>query len=110
MPFTENQRHAFERLRKKHRIQLDRRLSHASLSREQQRIFGNVRRLAETKYDDYAVDPNQDYSREPWKLEAKDLALRLTERAERCRRRNEASWRYACEPLVFARVNADVAW
>ena len=62
------------------------------------------------KYEDYTADPENDNQAEPWKLKAKELAVQLTERAGRCVRRNEASWRFACEPLIFARLNADVAW
>jgi hypothetical protein len=36
--------------------------------------------------------------------------LQLTERAQRCKHRNESSWRFACEPLIFARLSAEVAW
>jgi hypothetical protein len=110
MTLTEDQRLQLERLCKKFRIHFYPQLQDASLSQEQRRIFNNIRKLGTTKYDDYAVESTQQSEMAPWKLEAKELALQLTEAAQRCRRRNEASWRHACEPLVFARVNSDVAW
>lgn len=63
--------------------------------------------LGERKFDSFATGPNVT-SDEPWKIQVKSQAALLVERSRRCRQRNESSWRFACEPLVFARLEAEV--
>lgn len=65
--------------------------------------------LGQRKFDAYAVDNVTD-DIEPWKLHVKSQAKLLTEKAKRQQHRNESSWRYACEHIVFARLEAEVAW
>jgi hypothetical protein len=74
-------------------------------------VFVDIQKIGRITYCDYAAekqDPTDPH--EPWKYHSKKLALHLSEKAKLCVRRNEASWRFACEPLVFARFNAEVAW
>lgn len=65
--------------------------------------------LGSKRFASYASIPEIAES-DPWKATAKSLAQMLVEKAERCRQRNESCWRFACEPLVFARLSGDVVW
>lgn len=65
--------------------------------------------LGERKLDSFATEP-QVSDDEPWKVQVKSQAAILVEKSKRCRQRNESSWRFACEPLIFARLEAEVAW
>ena len=110
MTFTSEQRRALEDLRKEYRIFFSKDTSQGTWSPSQRHIFEAVQKLGQIKYDDYAANEDDGGKSEPWKYQAKQLAKRLTEKAVDCVRRNEASWRYACEPLVFTRFGAEVAW
>jgi hypothetical protein len=110
MTLTDPQRSELERLRRKYRVQFDQPLPKTPLPPEPQRIFDKVLELAKITYDEYAIGPEELHAEQPWKLESKNLASRVVSEADRCRRRNEATWRYACEPLVFTRGSTDVAW
>ena len=72
-------------------------------------ILQDVTKLGQTKSASYAT-AHDVTDNEPWKLEVKQIALNLTERAKRSTQRNESSWRFACEPVVFARLSSEVAW
>lgn len=72
-------------------------------------VLQDVAKLGETKAASYATDSRTN-DNEPWKLEVKQLAFNLMERAKRSTQRNESSWRFACEPLIFARLSSEVAW
>lgn len=66
-----------------------------------------VTRLGETKFDAFATEEDE---AAPWRLDLKVRALNLVEVAKRCRRRNESTWRFACEPYVLARLRSEVVW
>lgn len=72
-------------------------------------IIQDVTKLGQTKSVSYAT-AHDITDNEPWKLEVKQLAFNLVERAKRSTQRNESSWRFACEPVVFARLSSEVAW
>jgi hypothetical protein len=65
--------------------------------------------LGERKLDSFATGPNVT-SDEPWKVQVISQAALLVEKSRRCKQRNESSWRFACEPLIFARLEAEVVW
>ncbi|KAL4912676.1 hypothetical protein BDW62DRAFT_12956 [Aspergillus aurantiobrunneus] len=44
----------------------------------------------------------------PWIADIKNHAEELSERAKRCVRRNESTWRFACEPYALARLTSEV--
>jgi hypothetical protein len=74
-------------------------------------VFKQIQKLGTYKYDGYTVgDDDLGLAERPWRYPTKQLAKKLIEKAEQCVRRNEASWRFACEPLVFARFSVEVAW
>jgi hypothetical protein len=74
------------------------------------RVFRAFHKLGQIKYDEYGANEDTLITTEqPWKFEAKLLAKKLTEKAAQYLRRNEASWRFACEPLVFSCFSAEVA-
>lgn len=98
-----------ERLAKVHRIELPGEIPESQWPEPHKATLKQAKELGSRTFDTYAIDPKANAS-EPWKLEAKSQAKLLVEKATRCRRRNEASWRFACEPLVFARFSAEVAW
>ncbi|KAI0410430.1 hypothetical protein F5X98DRAFT_110561 [Xylaria grammica] len=66
--------------------------------------------LGQRKFDSYGLGNAGDTDDiEPWKLHIKDQVVLLTEKVKRQRKRNESTWRSACEPIVFARLEAEVA-
>lgn len=110
MTLTTEQRLALEKLRKEYRIIFTKDTCQENWPSNQKCVFEAIQTLGRIKYDAYAVNEDGGGISEPWKHQAKRLAKRLTEKAEQCVRRNEASWRFACEPLVFTRFGAEVAW
>ena len=73
------------------------------------RTLQQVCELGNRKYDTYTDSPEQgDY--EPWRAERKSMATVLTQIAARFHRRNESSWRHACEPIILGRLSAEVCW
>jgi hypothetical protein len=66
-----------------------------------------VKQLGETRFDSFATDEND---AAPWRLDLKARVLNLVEVAKRCRRRNESTWRFACEHHVLARLRSEVVW
>ena len=72
-------------------------------------VLEHVAELGANKFGSYATDPRVTDGG-PWKSDVKHLAANLVERAKRNRHRNESSWRYSCEPLIFARLSGEVAW
>jgi hypothetical protein len=67
-------------------------------------LQGHVTELGDKKFNSYAIDSDLTDDT-PWKSEVKQLARSLTERAKRNRHRNESSWRFSCEPFIFARLS-----
>jgi hypothetical protein len=65
--------------------------------------------LGQRRFDSYATGSNEMVEK-PWKLEIKSQAVLLVEKVRRMPQRNEVTWRSACEPLIFARMEAEVAW
>ncbi|KIX02682.1 uncharacterized protein Z518_08624 [Rhinocladiella mackenziei CBS 650.93] len=108
MTFTRADRDRFEDLRRKKRVHFKGSVGAAEWPPTHRHNFAAIRSLGDLKYDEYSVGAHPDLVNEPWKNRVKELAAELTERASRCCRRNEASWRFACEPVIFARMNADV--
>lgn len=71
--------------------------------------FERVVDLGRRTFDDYAIDSNI-ASDEPWKIQIKSDAEVLVERAKRSQQQNEPTWRFACEPSILARLEAEVVW
>ena len=107
MTFTSDQRQTLEMLRREYRIFFSKDTDRGNWPQTLKDVFETVQKLGKTEYDRYATDEDR---MEPWKSDAKRQAKMLTEKAEQCVRRNEASWRFACEPLVFSRFSAVIAW
>ena len=110
MPFTKKKREAYEKLRKKHGIKFVDDLASENWPQPHRDVFRSLKQLSNIKYDEYAVQQDLDRSSAFWKQEAKSQARKLIERAKDCVCRNEATWRFACEPLVFSRLTAEIAW
>lgn len=64
--------------------------------------LGRAMKLGERKLDSFAMEPNVT-SDEPWKVQVMSQAALLVAKSRRCKQRNESSWRFACEPFIFAR-------
>lgn len=104
-------RAALEKLRKEYGIVFGAKDNReAEWPKNHREVFEAIQELGQIEYERYAVKENNDAPTDPWKLQAKRLATQLVGNAEDCIRRNEASWRFACEPLVFKRLSAEVAW
>lgn len=96
-------------LSRQYRVEFVADVSQVDYPRSYERIVQTLLELGSKKFDSYAIEP-QIEEQEPWKATAKALATLLAEKARRCARRNESSWRFACEPLIFARLSGDVVW
>ena len=101
-------RRTLEHLRKEYNIIFKNDLPATRWPQNHRAAFEAIRELSQ--HADYGNDDGQDTSGQQWKHKTKILAKRLVENAEQCVRRNEASWRFACEPLVFRQFSAEVAW
>ncbi|KAK6446046.1 hypothetical protein FP744_10002295 [Trichoderma asperellum] len=110
MPFTKEKREAYEKLRKKYGIEFIDDLPGNSWPEPHREIFQSIKELANIKYDEYVAQQNSDGFTAFWRQESKSRARRLIEKAKDCVDRNEATWRFACEPLVFSRFTAEIAW
>jgi hypothetical protein len=64
------------------------------------------------QHDSYGEIVDIMSDKKPWRNKTKQNAKRLAHLADLCRRerRNEASWRMALEPEVFARLAIEIAW
>ncbi|SPO03228.1 uncharacterized protein DNG_05910 [Cephalotrichum gorgonifer] len=94
-----------ERLCKTHRIEFISVLPRSQWPSSHTTIFADVAELGDTKFDQYTANAGDD---EPWKAATKTQAGLLVEKVRRLRQRNESTWRLHCEPLVFARLEAEV--
>jgi hypothetical protein len=110
MPFTKENRRVFESVRRSHDIVFEHDLPRDSWPPNHRQVFESIQKLKTFNYDSYAAHEGVGVSTIPWKSEAKIQAKKLIEKAKDCVGRNEATWRLACEPLVFSRFNAEVAW
>ncbi|KAH6842680.1 hypothetical protein B0I37DRAFT_382547 [Chaetomium sp. MPI-CAGE-AT-0009] len=101
-------RPVFERLRKEYGIVFIDQLPQAQWPGNHRDVFESIEKLKGFKYSTYATDTaSQDDI--PWKAEAKRQARKLVEKSKDLVARNEATWRLACEPLVFSRLASEVA-
>jgi hypothetical protein len=100
---------ALQNLCKEYRINFLSDVSEAEWPESHRTILQDVAKLGQTRSASYAT-AHDVTDNEPWKLEVKQIALNLTERAKRSTQRNESSWRFACEPVIFARLSSEVAW
>ena len=73
------------------------------------KVLQNAKLLGGKTYDAYTTAPDASES-EPWKVEVKSLALLLVKKAGRHRKRNESTWRHACEPIILGRLESEVCW
>lgn len=96
-------------LAKEHRIKFAGDLPSSKWPRCHKETLRCVTELGERKFDSFATGPNVT-SDEPWKAQVKFQAALLVERSRRCHQRNESSWRFACEPFIFNRLEAEVVW
>lgn len=96
-------------LAQEHRIKFAGDLPPSKWPRCHKSTLEGAKALGERKLDSYATESNVS-SDEPWKVQVKSQAAILVEKSKRCRQRNESSWRFACEPLIFVRLEAEVVW
>jgi hypothetical protein len=109
MPLTPPERRKLENLKRKYRIEFRGEVASNQWPQGHRTTFAAIQELGKTQFDTYAADPTLMESA-PWKAEVKEQAKQLTSRAKRCVRRNESTWRFACEPYVLARLSAEVVW
>lgn len=108
---TPELRRILEQLRREYHIVFQSDLPPTQWPRNHRSVFEAIQKLGQIKYAEYGSGGGPETSaREEWKHRSKVLAKKLTEKAEQCLRRDEASWRFACEPLVFTQFSAEVAW
>lgn len=98
-----------ETLRKEYRVNFISDIPETEWPASHKAILRDITKLGQTKSASYATAHDVTVH-EPWKLEVKQLAFNLAEAAKRSTHRNESSWRFACEPIVFARLSSEVAW
>ncbi|KAI1174434.1 hypothetical protein F4777DRAFT_384632 [Nemania sp. FL0916] len=108
MPIKKERRPVFERLRRNYNIVFIDNLPLRDWPANHRTVFESIDKLKQFKYSTY-LTPQDDLEATPWKGEAKIQARKLAERVQDCLSRNEATWRLACEPLVFSRLTSEVA-
>ena len=109
MPIRPEHRPAFERLRKEHHIHFVGPISSERWPENHRNVFESIEKLKQFRYATYATTQEIGGGFD-WKGKAKEHARRLSEKADDCVSRNEATWRFACEPLVFSRLTSEIAW
>lgn len=109
MPIRSEYRQAFEKLRKKHGIIFSDTIPSERWPENHRDVFESIEKLKQFKYTTYATARESGDGFE-WKGKAKKHARKLSEKARDCVSRNEATWRFACEPLVFSRLTSEIAW
>lgn len=109
MPIKSEFRPAFERLRKQHGIIFTDALSPEEWPDNHRGIFEAIEKLRQFKYSTYATAEESEDTFDS-KSKAKEHARKLSEKTKDCVSRNEATWRFACEPLVFSRLTSEIAW
>lgn len=112
MPIKKENRATFEILRKQYHIEFNDEIAANEWPANHRRVFESIQKVKQYRYSTYAVAQKNedDLDAAPWKAEAKTQARKLTKAAKDCISRNEATWRFACEPIVFSRLAAEVAW
>ena len=75
-------------------------------------VFEAIEKLNGFTYDTYRVCPTGNNTRVTalWKVDTIRRVRKLVEKAKDLVARNEATWRLACEPLVFSRLSSELAW
>jgi hypothetical protein len=109
MPFMAKERQKVEKLRRRYRIEFLGEVPRHEWPESHRSVFTAVDELGRRQFDTYAIDPTT-VETVPWTAEVKKQADELTERAKRCVRRNESTWRFACEPYALARLTSEVVW
>jgi hypothetical protein len=93
----------------KYRIEFPGDLSPSQWPQCHRRVLENAQILGAKSYDEYATASGLSES-EPWKVKVKSLAHLLVEKAGRLKKRNESTWRHACEPIILGRLESEVCW
>lgn len=109
MTFTKENRAIFEKRRKQYGIVFTDILPADKWPPNHRDVFEKIEKAKEFRYNTYATAQDE-LDRSPWKGDAKIQARKLVVAAKDCVSRNEPTWRYACETLVFSRLSAEVAW
>jgi hypothetical protein len=104
-----NELRELERLSARYRIHFDGEIDQSKWPDEHRATFTYIKELGEKKFSTYAIDFDK-IEDQPWKAEVKKSAVKLVELAKRCRSRNESTWRDHCEPIILARLSAEVVW
>ncbi|KAH8693862.1 hypothetical protein BGW36DRAFT_429892 [Talaromyces proteolyticus] len=107
MTLTKEEKTKLEETVRKYRIQFLGDVSQDEWPEGHYQTLKSIQELGIKQFDTYAVDSTL-IDDEPWKLDVKRQAKQLVERAKRCPRRNESTWRSTCEPYVLARLTAEV--
>lgn len=109
MSFTAKERKKVEKLRRKYRIEFRGEVLSHEWPDSHRPTFIAVDELGKRQFDTYAACAIA-IKDAPWTAEIKIHAEELSERARRCVRRNESTWRFACEPYALARLTSEVVW
>ncbi|GLA28806.1 hypothetical protein AnigIFM63326_006398 [Aspergillus niger] len=107
MPFTPQERKKVEKLRQKYRIEFCGEVPSHEWPNGHLSTFSAVHELGKKQFDPYAARAMATEDA-PWTADIKNHAEELSERAKRCVRRNESTWRFACEPYALARLTSEV--
>ncbi|KAI0514644.1 hypothetical protein F5B22DRAFT_225936 [Xylaria bambusicola] len=108
MPIKKEHQALFERHRIKCNIVFKDVLAPDDWPTTHRNVFKSIEDIKSYRYNTYST-AQDDIEERPWRRQAKEYARKLTQRAKDCVSRNEATWRFACEPLIFNRLAAEVA-
>jgi hypothetical protein len=109
MPLSKENRPIFERRRREYGIVFIDSLPPREWPSAHAEVFKAIAKIQEYKYSQYGTMQNEE-AEMPWNGQAKRHTRKLVEKARLCIARNESTWRFACEPLVFSRLSSEVAW
>lgn len=109
MTFTPQERRKLEALKRKYRIEFRGEVPNHEWPMNHRSTFLAVDELGKRQFETHAASPIV-VEDAPWAADVRMQAENLSERAKRCVRRNESTWRFACEPYAMARLSSEVVW
>lgn len=105
-------RPVFEKVRKECNIVFADECRREQWPADHRSVFEAIEKLKSFTYDTYRVRLTDDSIKTTaaWQVDTMRRARKLVEKAKDLVSRNEATWRLACEPLVFDRLSSELAW
>ncbi|CAI6071074.1 unnamed protein product [Clonostachys chloroleuca] len=108
MPLSRKNHEIFDKIRRRKGIVFSPELTSEQWPEGHRSVLEAIETAKSYRYSTYQASQDETTTK-PWKIDAKRQAKKLVAKSKDCVSRNEATWRLACESLVFSRLAAEVA-